>query len=187
MELTWGAPPEALERELKPLLAGGPAHAGLAYVDLGTCRGWSLDDAPRPAASLVKTALAVVAYQAAERGELALQERVAVAPLPEDDEAEFDDLGNAPAGKRFAWRKVLDRMITESDNAATNALIDRLGLQALDGLAARLGWQHTALQRRMLDTAAREAGRENSTTPREHATLLAALHAGELLGPVFTA
>ncbi|MDB5098340.1 MAG: peptidase [Cyanobacteria bacterium RYN_339] len=187
MELTWGAPPDGLRLALEPLMTRGTARAGLAYVDLETNRGWALDDAPRPAASLVKTALAVVAYQLADQGELPLRERVAVAPLPEDDEAEFDDLGNAPAGKRFAWRKVLDRMITESDNAATNALIDRLGLTALDGLASKLGWQHTALKRRMLDAAAREAGRENFTTPSEHATLLAALHQGRLLGPASTA
>jgi hypothetical protein len=39
----------------------------------------------------------------------------------------------------------------------------------------------------MLDAAAREAGRENFTTPSEHAALLAVLYRGELLGPAHTA
>lgn len=186
MELKWGVPATALLAALEPLLSGGPGRVSLAYLDVETGTGWTWDDRVLPAASLVKVPLAVAAYQAAERGELILRERVEVKPIPEDDEAEFDDLGNAPAGKRFAWRKVIDRMITESDNAATNALIDRLGLNALANLTSTLGLRHTTLSRHMLDVAARQAGRENSTTAAEMATVLCSLFRGELVGPAFT-
>ena len=47
---------------------------------------------------------------------------------------------------------------------------DRLGLDALVPLCRALGLSHTALNRRMLDTAAREAGRENFTTATETAS-----------------
>lgn len=185
MELTWGMPPAALAAALEAELNGH--KVGLAWLDVETGRGWVLNDGPRPAASLIKVFLAVAAYQAAERGELDLRERVPVAPLPEDDEAEFDDLGKAPDGQRFAWRKVIDRMLTESDNAATNALVDRLGPTAVGDLTRQLHLRHTVLARRMLDVAARQAGRENFTTGAELATVLAALRRGELLGPAYTA
>jgi beta-lactamase class A len=187
VELTWGTPPTALAAALEGLISRGPGRVALAWLDATTGRGWTWDDRTLPAASLVKVPLAIAAYAAAERNELLLRERVAVAPIPEDDEAEFDDLGQAPAGKPSSWRKVIDRMITESDNAATNALIDRLGLGALNDLIQRLGLKHTTLSRRMIDAAARQAGRENFTTAAEAAAVLLALYRGELLAPAGTA
>jgi beta-lactamase class A len=174
----WPAPPPALLAELAPLLGAWSGHVSLACWHLETDERWALGDAPMPAASLIKVPLAVAALRA-----LDLEEAVPVPPLPADDEAEFDNLGLAPAGTRFTWRKIVDRMITESDNAATNVLIDRLGLDAVEALASELGLAHTALRRRMLDQDARDAGRENHTTACEMASLLAALRRGALLPP----
>ncbi len=167
VSLPWPAPPAALADRLAPLLAGFPGKVALAVEHLDTGARWALGDEVRPAASLVKVPLAIAALRLAERGELDLHERVVVARLAADDEADFDNLGQAPAGVRSTWAKILDRMITESDNAATNALIDRLGMDALAPIASELGLVHTTLTRRMLDAAARAAGRENLTTAAE--------------------
>ncbi|HEY9720782.1 MAG TPA: serine hydrolase [Oscillatoriaceae cyanobacterium] len=182
----WSRPPAALADALEPWLRP-PGRIGLAVEHLETGETWAIDDRELPAASVIKVHLAIAAYQAAEQGKLALLEAVEVPAIPDDDEAEFDNLGRAPAGTRFTWRKVIDRMLTASDNAATNVRLDRLGPDALVPLCRALGLAHTALKRRMLDTAAREAGRENSTTAIETATVLAALWRGELLNPAHTA
>lgn len=182
----WPAPSPALLAELAPLLGAWPGHVSLACWHLATDERWALGDAPMPAASLIKVPLAVAAYRAAASGQLDLEEAVPVPALAADDEAEFDNLGLAPAGARFTWRKIVDRVLTESDNAATNALIDRLGLDAIEPLVSELGLVHTALRRRMLDQDARDAGRENHTTAAEMATLLGALRRGALLDQAAT-
>ncbi len=179
----WSAPSPALLAELAPLLGAWPGHVALACWHLATDERWALGDAPMPAASLIKVPLAIAAYRAAANGQLDLDEAVPVPKLAADDEAEFDNLGLAPAGTRFTWRKIIDRVLTESDNAATNALIDRLGLDAIEPLVSELGLVHTALRRRMLDQDARDAGRENHTTAAEMATVLGALRCGALLEP----
>ena len=187
VSLPWSAPPAALAERLAPLLADWPGRVALAVQHLGSGARWALGDEVRPAASLIKVPLAIAALRLAERGELDLHEPVTVAVLAGDDEADFDNLGLAPAGVQSTWAKILDRMITQSDNAATNALIDRLGMDALAPIASELGLVHTTLARRMLDAAARAAGRENLTTAAEMAQILVALRQGSLLGPAGTA
>ena len=74
-------------------------------------------------------------------------------------------------------------MIVHSDNGATNELIDRLGLEAITARMASLGLTHTLVRRKMLDTAAARAGRENVSTPREMAALAKRVHDGRGLSP----
>jgi beta-lactamase class A len=78
-------------------------------------------------------------------------------------------------------------MIVLSDNTATNILIDRVGMANVNENLKRLGLTQTRLQRRMLDTDAQRASRENLSTPREMATLLEMLHQGKALDGTHTA
>ncbi|MEB3330276.1 MAG: serine hydrolase [Candidatus Sericytochromatia bacterium] len=185
--LAWPPPPPDLAADLEALWLGSgiPCDVACWHRRTGVC--WATGHAVWPAASLIKVPLAIAAYQAASRGALDLNEAVPVAPLPGDDEREFDNLSHAPAHVRHAWRKILDRSLTESDNAATNALIDRLGLDAIAPLCEALGLPQTGLRRRMLEPGARAAGRENHTTAVEMAVILGRLAEGALLAPPATA
>ncbi|MCH3694977.1 class A beta-lactamase-related serine hydrolase, partial [Campylobacter lari] len=55
-------------------------------------------------------------------------------------------------------------MIVLSDNVATNALIELLGFDEINQWSQRAGLPASRLQRRMMDAAAREAGRDNFTS-----------------------
>ncbi|MGN6636875.1 MAG: serine hydrolase, partial [Oryzihumus sp.] len=61
--------------------------------------------------------------------------------------------------------------------------LDLVGPDEPATVAAGLGLADTCLQRRMMDFAARDAGRENVTSARDLATLMAALRRGEALPP----
>jgi beta-lactamase class A len=67
-------------------------------------------------------------------------------------------------------------MIAYSDNGATNALIDRLGMERVTARMASLGLGETKLRRKMLDGEGARAGRENVSTPRQMAALVSRLH-----------
>ncbi len=69
-------------------------------------------------------------------------------------------------------------MITESDNSATNYLIDRLGFDAINAFIAAQGLPGTALRRKMMDHPPAREQIENRSTPAELATFFAALYAG---------
>lgn len=89
---------------------------------------------------------------------------------------------DAPTSLRpYSLRELVTFMITTSDNTATNALIDRLGMPAVNALCSRLGLAQTRLRRRMLDGSAVRAGNENTSTTHELATLLATLYGPQLL------
>ncbi len=64
-------------------------------------------------------------------------------------------------------------MILYSDNTATNVLIDEVGMDSVNALMDRLGAPHTRLRRKMIRPEASAAGRENVSTPREAADLMA--------------
>ena len=64
-------------------------------------------------------------------------------------------------GTVLPLREVLRLMITESDNTATNIVIDLIGMSAVNEYLQRHGYNDTILQRKMMDTAAIQAGREN--------------------------
>ncbi|MDT2758617.1 serine hydrolase [Enterococcus xiangfangensis] len=55
-------------------------------------------------------------------------------------------------------------MIQQSDNRATNVLIDYFGMDTLNQFFQAQGYQDTRLERKMLDTAARSQGKENYTS-----------------------
>ena len=88
---------------------------------------------------------------------------------------------------RLPVGELLDLMITLSDNDATNALLDLVGLGAVDRLCPELGMGRTSVRRRLMDPEAARAGRDNTTCAADLARVLVLLRRGELLPPAQTA
>ncbi len=162
-------------------VAGEQGVYSAAAVELaGGCR-WLLNPRPLRSASLIKLFVLAEAFRRAGRGELDLAERV---PVPE--EAKVGGAGRletSPPGTVRTWHELAEAMIVESDNTATNIIIDRLGMESVNALAAALGCRDTVLRRKMMDFAAAAAGRENYTTPADVAAILAKLYRGECVSP----
>jgi beta-lactamase class A len=59
---------------------------------------------------------------------------------------------------------LIQTMIQDSNNEATNILIDAFGMDRINDFLIQNDYSDTVLQRRMLDTAARSAGKENFTS-----------------------
>ena len=71
------------------------------------------------------------------------------------------------AGAQLPFREVLRLMITESDNTATNMVIDRIGMDTINKYIKAHGYSDTILQRKMMDLAAIDAGRENYSSVKD--------------------
>ena len=101
-----------------------------------------------PAASTIK----LFVYSAFRRSKLDARENAAVPPVGGSGVAEYLRTPLTLADHAFL-------MLAVSDNASTNVLLERLGLDAIGEEIARLGLRHTAVRRLMM-----RAGPENETT-----------------------
>jgi len=75
-------------------------------------------------------------------------------------------------GKTVLYQELVRLMIVESDNVATNILLDRVSMAAVNATMSELGFPGFRFERRMLDEAARAAGRENRVSAADLAGLL---------------
>jgi len=80
-------------------------------------------------------------------------------------------------------RELIEKMIVDSDNTATNRMIALAGMDKVNATMQSLGLAHTRLQRIMMDSAAARADRENVSTPSDIARLMAMLWHGEAAEP----
>ncbi|MEG4057759.1 MULTISPECIES: serine hydrolase [unclassified Microcoleus] len=100
--------------------------AGMFFLDLDT--GNYLDikgDRVFPAASTIKLPILIAFYQDVDAGKVSLDETLVMkSDLVASGSGTMQD---RPNGTRFSIRETVDKMITISDNTATNMIIERLG------------------------------------------------------------
>ena len=142
-----------------------------------------------PAASLIKLWLLVRGLQAAQSGEVPLTERLTLRAADRvPGSGVLHELGD---GLQPSWQDLLTLMTVVSDNTATNLVIGRLGLDALQAWLAA-DWPQTRLVGKLQlppeeRNEAQRRGERNRTTADQTATLLGQLYRGELLDGVHTA
>ena len=165
---------------------------GVAIKDLGNGQEFVLHgDEIFPQASSIKIAVLAELYHQAQlstagtagKAKLGDLYTVQVSDLVPDSDIM---LGLTPGITRVTNRDLATMMVAVSDNAATNVLIDRLGMDNVNALINGLGLKHTRLQRKMMDLKAASEGRENISTPREMMTLLEDLYQDKVLNQAMT-
>jgi beta-lactamase class A len=160
---------------------------GVAILDLNS--GKKLlrhGDDVFPQASSIKIAVLAELYRQAQTGKLKLTDLYTVQAsdlVPDSDIMS----GLTPGVTRITLRDLATMMVAVSDNSATNVLIDRVGMDNVNGLMDSLGLAHTRLRRKMMDLKAAGEGRENVSTPGEMMALLESLYRGKVLNKEMTA
>lgn len=133
-----------------------------------------------PSASLIKTPILLAALEQVRQGILALDDKLEVpesAILP--DSRVFD---HGP--DRYTLEELLHWMIVNSDNTATNVLLDTLGFDTVNEYAVQsLGLKHTLCQRKMLDFAAAQKGLDNTTSVSDQRRIFCLLRGNCVLNP----
>jgi beta-lactamase class A len=154
---------------------------GVAIEDLTTGDHYFLrEEEVFAQASSIKITVLANLYLQAQQGKLKLTDLYTV--QSRDLVADSDIMnGLTPGVTRVTLRDLATMMVAVSDNAATNVLIDRVGIENVNAMLDSLGLTHTRLRRKMMDLEAAKQGRENISTPREMMTLLSAIYRGKLL------
>lgn len=131
-------------------------------------------------ASMIKVFLLAAAIENVRDGKLSLDMRI---PLKSSDKVGGSGIlcGYAD-GTILSLDTILRLMITESDNTATNMVIDLLGKDNINKYIQRNGYSDTILMRKMMDFAAVNAGLENYTSVTDLGNIFQKIYNHECVG-----
>ncbi|USG65478.1 class A beta-lactamase-related serine hydrolase [Brevibacillus ruminantium] len=133
-----------------------------------------------PSASLIKVPIMIEAYRQAQEDTLDLSQKYTVPPhLRVGGTGVVAHLSDEVS---LSLEDLISLMIMISDNSATNLLIEKVGMDAVNRLAHDLGCRQTALQRKMLDFQAIEEGKNNFTSAADMVRFVKEIVVGTTLG-----
>jgi beta-lactamase class A len=183
------ADPASLESRIKPLAEAHAGKVAVAVKHLATGEEFYFDaDRPMPTASLIKLPVMVETYWQAEEGKVNLDASVTYKKDPKVQGSgilynHFSD------GATFPLKDAVRLMIVFSDNAATNLVLDQIGLPSTNQRMETLGLKNTKVNAKVFLPETRldqEFGKKyglGSTTAREMVNLLERIEAGKVVTP----
>src|SRR5262245_29305663 len=183
-----GAEPTPLASRINHLIAGYKGKVAVACLHLETREKFELHaDDVMPTASLIKLAVMAEAYAQAKEGRVRLDEMLT---LPKEEMVQGSGIltEHFTAGARFTLRDAVRLMIVYSDNTATNMVLDKIGIKAVNERMAGLGLKETRINAKVfkgsttsVDPARTKQYGLGSTTAKEMLKLVELLHKGELV------
>jgi beta-lactamase class A len=168
------------EKQILGILGACDGEVGLYLEDVVTGELFTVNqDRVFPSASVIKIPILAALFNLAGQGKVNLAAEITI--KPENRVGGCGVLSELNPGLRPTVLDVATLMIIQSDNAATNELIDLVGMDTVNDFARALGLQHTLLQRKMMDGEAVKEGRDNFTCPRDIGRLLRSLVEGKVV------
>lgn len=159
-----------------------PGKIGFYYKDLVAGESWGLNEnVPLMAASVIKIPILVEAFTRMEAGELDPNETVVT--RQEEKLPSCGALNYLHTGLAVTVEDLCTLMIILSDNTATNMLLRRFGMDAVNARMRALGLKETTVNRLLFDSDAAAKGLENYISPSEIGSLLERMYTGSLVSP----
>jgi beta-lactamase class A len=182
------AEPTPLAFRINDLLADYKGKVAVACVHLETRERFDRNaDDVMPTASLIKLAVMAEAYAQAKEGRVRLDEMLT---LPKEEMVQGSGIltEHFSPGAKFTLRDAVRLMIVYSDNTATNMVLDKIGIKAVNERMAGLGLMETRINAKVfkasttsVDPARTKQYGLGSTTANETLKLVELLHKGELV------
>ena len=169
-----------LQQKLEEIISQDSAADYGVYVAWPECgQPVIINNRKQSAASVIKIYILGTAYNMVAQGDLSLDTTLRV---KRSDMVGGAGVINGYGGEPvLTIRELLKLMIIESDNTATNVMIDYLGMNRINQYIQAQGYGDTILQRKMMDTASLQAGRDNFTTVQDVGTFFDRLLAKKLV------
>ena len=177
-----------LDDRLAPLVKAHKGQVAIAVKPLDGGDMFTLNaDERMPTASLIKLAVMVEAYWQAKEGKFKLTDTIA---LRKEDMVQGSGIltDHFSPGATFCVRDAVRMMIVFSDNTATNLVLDKTGIKAVNDRMASLKLPQTRINAKVfrggttsIDPEATKKFGLGSTTAREMVTLLDLIHRGQVV------
>jgi beta-lactamase class A len=170
----------ALQNRLATIVLQAKGTWGVVVEELGEGICYEhLPDKPFIAESVIKVPIMAAVYAAAQKGAFSLDDQL---PLRREDLVKGSGLLFALSpGLQLSIRDLVTLMIIQSDNTATNILIDLVGKECVDHTMIELGMEHSKYVRKLMIYPADIQG-NNMITAGDVTRMLAKLAAGQFLG-----
>lgn len=167
-----------LKNKIEEIISEYKGNVGVAVENLNTGENIMInEDMVLPSASTIKLVVMSEILKEVKSGNHNLDE---IIKLKNEMKTDGDGiLKELNSGHGFTLNEIITLMIIISDNTAANILIDMAGMKNVNKMAEQLGMANTKLQRRMMDSAAAKAGRENITCAKDMYHLLKLIYEGK--------
>lgn len=137
-------------------------------------------DQSQRAASDIKLFIMAAAYQQVADGKLNLDEQYTLTDA--DKVGGTGVLQQEAAGTKVSYRDLIKLMMTQSDNTASNIIIDKVGgLSAVNSEIKTLGSKNTVMKRKLMDTKELASGNDNLTSASDLGQFLVKLYRGKIV------
>lgn len=153
---------EYFKRTVDSFLASLPGEYSVFVYNIPAATTYTYQNKAMPSASMIKMFILAKAYEEINKGTLSENEQYVLKKT--DIVGGAGNLQGQAIGSSFSIKYLLEQMIVESDNVATNIIIDRLGMGNINAYIQQHGYKYTKLQRRMMDFTAQQQGLENYTS-----------------------
>lgn len=171
-----------MDPEIQARLEAVPGHVGFFFRDLttGETQAYHSEDCFQ-AASIIKLPIFAAVLLRSQEDAGILEQRILI--REGEKVPGCGALQHITGDREYDVLTLCKLMITISDNTATNALIRRFGMEALNRDFQRLGLEKTRIYRLLFDAEAAAAGWENLFQPEELARLLEKIYRKECISP----
>lgn len=170
----------AIRQAIEQVTAPYGETVSVTYLPVGMPAGIvSVNGATQHAsASMIKLVVLAALFDKVAAGEvdLAAQVEVKASDIVSGTGTVQDD---GPG--TYELRELARRMIADSDNTATNVIVDLIGMDAVNEEASKLGLTGTVMARKMMDMVAADQGMRNRMTSDDAATILNLIASGKLV------
>lgn len=156
-----------------------PGIAGIIFYDIPSKNIISI----RPnevfaAASLIKVPIMISAMHQIKIGNLNPDEVYTL--KKEDFVGGGGFLKNQKLGTKYTYNELIEFMVSQSDNTATDLLINKIGMDVINKDLGGLGFKTTKVYRTIFDFEAIKDGNDNDTTPLEMMMFFKGLYEGSI-------
>lgn len=131
-----------------------------------------------PSASIIKLFIFEMYFHLASTKQLDLEEKITI---KDEEKVPFSIVSVLPSIHSYSIKDLITLMIIQSDNTATNVLIDRLGIENINNFIKEQGYKSTILERKMMDFESAKKGKENYTCAEDVFLLFDKLYNGNLI------
>jgi beta-lactamase class A len=171
---------DEMTKELDLLSEHRKARVAVYLKDLKSGREWAYHpDDLFPSASLIKVPVMCAVFFKIHDGGLALSQVLTL--RRHNRVGGSGSLKWSPDGTRLTVRELLLHMITESDNTATNLLIEAVGMGYIQQVFPKMGLLYTGIYREGMSIKGGRVAHENYTTAREMTMLMEKIYRGEMV------
>jgi beta-lactamase class A len=167
-----------LKNKIEKLMSQYKINCSIYYKNLKNDKEFMFNENKKlPSASLIKLFIMYHAFRKVEEGVISLENQLSVEIK---DRVEFSVVESLSIDK-YTLRDLITLMIIQSDNTATNILINYLGINSINDTIKELSMNKTCLNRKMMDFYARENNIDNWTTAQNVGELLCKIYKDEFV------